>query len=164
MYVKEDFNLDALRDAGVTEIWSQTAFGHPELTWTPQDGYVVARTNGPGVLTTPLLDGKVINHSLTKFTIQASGPGELVFRQRNIDGWQATVNGQPAVLKEGNWLTVDLPDQPAVVEFRYVSPGFQTGSFITLFGLIVLAGWFVFVWRDPKSPGDIPEGIPLETA
>ncbi|WMJ84568.1 YfhO family protein [Oscillospiraceae bacterium LTW-04] len=77
------------------------------------------------------------------FTATANLPQErLMFFSVPYDkGWQATVNGVPAVIEKANvgFMAVRVPSGEATIRFDYVTPGLVLGTKITLSALVILA-------------------------
>lgn len=155
MFVKKSFDLDALKEAGVTKIYSRQPFEDPNLFWQPKDGYYVADTNGPGILSAPG-ESKLDSYRAGEAVFQASGPGNFIFRERSLPGWTATIDGKPAELKDGDWLSIDLPVGEHKVTFTYVAPGYSLGLILSAFGLINLVIWSLFIRRAPNA-SDLPK-------
>lgn len=77
------------------------------------------------------------------FTAKANLPQErLMFFSVPYDkGWQATVNGAPALIEKANvgFMAVRVPAGEATIRFDYVTPGLALGIKITLSALALLA-------------------------
>lgn len=160
MYVKPGFDLPALQEAGVTHVWARDPEQLQGLPATPTGNLYRAETQGPGVVSYPRAPGTLAQNALNRFTVQAEGPGPLVFRQSPLPGWSATINGQPAPIQPP--LTVELPDGPQTVVFTYTAPGYQTGLVATLVSLLVLALWTALTLRpaskdQPQEPTQEPQ-------
>lgn len=91
--------------------------------------------SGPGVVSAPG-GAHIEKTTYSSFVVHATGPGPLVLRDRNMDGWTATLDGRPVPIKPGLWKEVDLPKGGHLVVFSYAGPNFVP----MIFALVVLAG------------------------
>ncbi|MBC8063384.1 MAG: hypothetical protein H7Y17_01015 [Chlorobia bacterium] len=141
MFTKPSASPDALREAGVSEVWSLRpleGFGEPFSSSAA--GFFRYRLAGPGRASVDGAAIKDIKESFGSKQVQASGPGTFTLRERNMAGWSATVDGKPATLKGGRWLEVDLPEGKHKVEFNFVSPGYSTGLMLAIPGWLIVIG------------------------
>lgn len=70
----------------------------------------------------------------------------LVFYSVPYDkGWSAWVDGEPAKIYKANvgFMAVVCPEGTSTVEFRYISPGFVPGVWISAGSTLLLAGYWV---------------------
>jgi len=155
MFVKPGFDPAKIAEAGVTEVWSLGPL--PQLKTQPEmtGNLGVYKLDGPGrayVLpvgaTTDTVPGSVVPEPQTcQITldttdlqiIEATGPGTLVVKDRNMVGWTAKVDGKPTDIKPGLWREVDLPSGTHKVEFNYEPPGFKTGLWLAALAILFLA-------------------------
>ncbi|MGV3615942.1 MAG: hypothetical protein ACO1SV_11455 [Fimbriimonas sp.] len=140
MFVKSSATAEALAEAGVTEVWSRREL--PQLgTPSGQDSGVFRYPiSGPGRASTPAGTATIEAETLGSVTVRGKGPGTLVLRDRNQEGWSATVDGKPAELKGTRWREVELPEGEHRVEFRYAPPGMATGLWMALLAIVILIG------------------------
>jgi len=137
MFVKPSADPVKLAQAGVTEVWSIPAlpqFGTPYAT---ANGFNRYHLSGPGRVSIPNGSATIVKEEDAMIEVHAKGPGRLVLRDRNMEGWSAVLDGAPIGLVGTRWLEVDLPDGDQTVIFRYTPPGFHVG--LVLF-LVALAG------------------------
>ncbi|MEQ1824200.1 MAG: hypothetical protein ABL949_16960, partial [Fimbriimonadaceae bacterium] len=120
MFVKPSSDPAKLEAAGVSEIFAT-------------DGKSV-NLNGSRAT----LDGKPVNISaqtLNSFKVKVPGAGELIVRDHNLGGWGVTMKGGSAPVKDGQWLSVTVPEGVTEVEFKYTPPGLAAGMWAFLVGL-----------------------------
>ncbi len=75
---------------------------------------------------------------------------QLVRLNVHMTGWTATVNGRgtPIRLTDNTFQTIELPEGPAEIVFRYTPPGFTPALFAALGAvLLVLTGFALAVGR-----------------
>lgn len=67
----------------------------------------------------------------------------LVVSENYYPGWEATVDGQPAVLGRAQFslIGVELPAGARRVELAFSSPTYETGRMVTLIALLAAAAW-----------------------
>ncbi|MFZ4508857.1 MAG: hypothetical protein ACOYON_14295 [Fimbriimonas sp.] len=162
MFVKV-FDYAKLADAGVTEVWNPTpAVGYApmggqvgtppvrkigeellgEREWEPGiDSPPLARAvlKGPGIADVEGKPAEIIAKDWQGVTVRATGPGKLTVRYRNLDGWNAKINGQHAVIIGTRWVELNLPASESTVRLTYVAPGFRTGIPIALASILSFA-------------------------
>ncbi|MFV0498281.1 MAG: YfhO family protein, partial [Candidatus Fimivivens sp.] len=94
------------------------------------------------------------------FTATANLPQErlMFFSVPYDEGWQATVNGVPAIIEKANvgFMAVRVPAGEATIRFDYVTPGLILGAKITLSALIILVFYLLVAyllkkWRASTS-------------
>lgn len=70
----------------------------------------------------------------------------LVVSENYYPGWSATVDGQSAIVARTDYVLsgVALPDGAKTVQLRFENPNNATGMYITLFALLLAAGWAVY--------------------
>ena len=90
----------------------------------------------------PKGDAQVVSTSMNSFVFSATGAGRFIYRQRNLAGWEATINGETVPIVDGTWLSVDLLEGENEIKFKYVAPGYKTGLAITVFALLLTAIWY----------------------
>ncbi len=147
LYVKPEFDLNKLKEAGVTKIIASTPIENSELVWqeipTSQvnSKMYVAETGGPGILQNTNNDAKLIQDKSNSIKIEATGSGQLTYRTRNLPGWSAEISGKPTPILPGDWLTVEIPNGLVEVTFKYKPPGFEKGLMFGILAILVLAAW-----------------------
>ncbi len=132
--VKPGFAVDKLIDAGVSVI-----VGRDEPGAAPRSALIRgkrATIDSHADSAEQVSSGRVLKDTLTSTTVEAAGPGRLTLRDRNMPGWTATVDGQPAEIKGVHWREVDLSQGRHTVVFKYTPPGLRLGLY--LFGLATL--------------------------
>ena len=84
----------------------------------------------------------------------SSGAAVLVLSEASFPGWQARVDGQPAVVlrADGALLAVDLPAGPHVVEFNFQPPVLAVGAALTVLSLVIVLALIVLNRRLPGAP------------
>ncbi|MCW5942032.1 MAG: hypothetical protein KIS66_07355 [Fimbriimonadaceae bacterium] len=156
MLVKSSADPNKLREAGVTTVYARSvvaALGTPRQA---ADNLYAYDLGGPGRASTPHGAATFEQDGLDRTVVRATGPGTLVLRDRNMPGWSASVDGEPAELRGDRWREVDLPEGEHRVEFRYRPPGLQRGLTLCIVGVgaLVLAGVLGRSRRSvPASPG-----------
>ena len=136
LFIKPSFDARALADLGVTKVIAFHAPGTAPSTEIQQ-----MDLHGPGRISSPLNDAKVVDEGLDRISLTASGPGDLTLRDRNEKGWTAKVDGRSAVIAPGFFMQLQLPAGSHRIELRYRPPGFAFGLeafLVGLFGLILL--------------------------
>ena len=69
--------------------------------------------------------------------------GSLVVKENSWTGWRAWVDGQPATLRSGRWLSVDISGGDHTIEFRYLPWDVPLGLLLTLAGIaLAVSCWF----------------------
>lgn len=71
-----------------------------------------------------------------------TGEGTLVVEENNWSGWRVQIDGQPARLLEGNWLSVKAPEGLHTYSFRYRPWDVPLGFALLCIGLL-LSGWIL---------------------
>ena len=137
MLIRPSADLAKLKDAGVTEVWQKAPDG--SVTKTP--------LLGRGRASTPQGPAELISEDYQSITLKAQGPGLLTLRDRNMPGWEASVDGKPAELKGTLWREVDLPAGEHTVLFNYHPRGIALWP-ITVVLILGLSGVIV---RRPAS-------------
>lgn len=80
-------------------------------------------------------------------TCETPASGTLTVYENNWTGWGATIDGTPSTLREGDWLSVDLPAGQHTVQFRYRPWDVYVGITLTVIGCILALA--VSLWK-PK--------------
>jgi uncharacterized membrane protein YfhO len=72
-------------------------------------------------------------------TVSSTSGGDLIVRDRLMQGWTATIDGEATEIKaEGPFRKVTLPEGGGTVEFRYTPPGLLRGLLLFALGLLVI--------------------------
>ncbi|MBS1723496.1 MAG: hypothetical protein JSS66_11145 [Armatimonadetes bacterium] len=139
MFVKPDFDPGKLADAGVSEVRCLKPL--PQMASSPtQDGNVlVYALSGPGRASINNQPVTISEDGYDRQTVVTTGPGTLIVRDRNMDGWSAKVDGQSAVIKPGLWREVEIGPGEHRIEFKYHAPGLRTGLVAAAASLLLLA-------------------------
>jgi hypothetical protein len=128
--VKPGFDADRLMSAGISEVVGR----FDELDGLRTAFLGSSRTTG----------GSVLADSLSETSVEAMGPRTLILRDRNMPGWTATVDGQPAEIKGDRWREVDIPEGEHTVVFTYTPPGLKTGLALFALSAVICAAGLLF--------------------
>jgi hypothetical protein len=109
-------------------------------TITSENGVYRYKLNGPGRASTPSGPANITDESPSFVKVEATGPGKLILRDRNMPGWLVKVDGQHVNLEGTTWMEVELPAGVHQVQFNYVPPGFMTGAMLAAVCWLVLVG------------------------
>lgn len=138
MFVKRGLDVQALREAGVTEVMSifelpqfQGSFNPPVGTYQVPDA--------PGLVTDPdnNKSGELREMDSQGLAVYLNRAGEHVIKFRNLPGWTAT--GATVIESQDGWIHVKT-ETPGQVRLDYEPPGFALG-----FKVSVLASIAFFV-------------------
>lgn len=82
-------------------------------------------------------------------TVEADEAAVVVVQQQTVDGWTASVDGQPAELVRANhlFLGVLVPPGGGEVVLRYVPPGLLAGTLVSLTAALALVAGSAWSWR-----------------
>ncbi len=148
MFVKPTFDLDALAEDGVTEVWSTKSM--PQLgAGESRNGYIVQKLEGPGIASYGGGNVKLQQQSYDHMTAQIVGKpgGNLTVRVLAQPGWTATAEGGKEIpLSPGYWLEANNVSASSV-EFVYRPPALRTGVMLFAFALVVLIGLLILASR-----------------
>ena len=144
MFIKPGADYDLLAASGVTEVWKLD-----DYTLGAKGKLVKQPLEGPGRASIEGRPARITHEGFTYLTVEATGPGTLVVRDRNLAGWSASDGGQPLEIKEGFWREVELSEGSHTVKFTYAPPGLSKG--LAFFGFGVLACITGFVRSRPKK-------------
>ncbi len=73
---------------------------------------------------------------------EAEADGVLIVKENSWNGWRAKVDGEPANLKRGQWLSVSLPYGEHRINFQYRPWDVPLGIFLSVLGLaLVIVLW-----------------------
>jgi Bacterial membrane protein YfhO len=124
--------------------------------WNPHEQVFVTPWDEPALTNLDSAQATVTNVIWTahriEFQIEAPEPTLAVIAQSYYEGWQATVNGQPAWIIRANhaFQAVPVPAGRSTVRLDYVDRGFQLGLALSALGLAVCS---VLWWRSsPSAP------------
>jgi hypothetical protein len=92
---------------------------------------------------------------------RADGPALLVVNDANVDGWSASLDGQPAPILAANYLAqgIWLPVGDHAVELRYRTPWLREGMFLALGTVLVLLGLLVAARRGAPEQQSSAQGV-----
>jgi hypothetical protein len=149
--IKPGYSLTVLQEAGVTAIEGSGADFAKAVGYSGNRAIVV-RSVPMGDGTQPVtFRAEVLSDSLIQTTLVAEGPGRLTLRDRNMPGWTATVDGQPAEIKGTRWRELELPEGEHTVVFKYTPSGLRLG--LILFGIsaiVTVAGLLFHRFKKPR--------------
>ena len=88
---------------------------------------------------------------LVVVSVDAPGPGWLVFSDGYDEGWTATVNGKPSPVERADYWQKSVPVGfgASVVEFRYCPRHFRTTAGLSLLTLLFLFSLLFWIGRRP---------------
>ena len=158
MFAKPTAYWETLTDAGVYEVWSAMPLDlEGDFPMRQEGGMFKYRLkhldqdiSRASVGSNP---AKFIADAGNGMTLEATGPGELLIADRNLPGWSATVDGRPASIEPGDFITVELPQGKHQIELRYVAPGFITGLILGIPALLLALSGLAYSKR-PGSKND----------
>jgi hypothetical protein len=133
------------------------------LEWVMQgnvqiDREVVLET-GPGSLSTPCVPGEespaatleVLNENPNRLSVvlQASEPGYLVLADVWFPGWQARIDGNPALVLRANYLfrAVSIPAGKHQIDWIYRPASFYLGALVSTLAWAGVAILFILIAR-----------------
>jgi hypothetical protein len=85
---------------------------------------------------------------------EAPEPGVLTVKENNWAGWNATVDGRSAALRNGRWLSVAVPAGKYTVALRYRPADVVLGGLLGLVGVALAVYW----WCNPRRLPRIATG------
>ncbi len=135
MFVKRNADAAKLAESGVTTADGVVVQG---------EGRAVLETSGQR---TPQ---KVTKQTLKSVTVAVTSGGTLTLRDHNLGGWSASGDGKALALKEGPWLTVEVPARTREVVFSYTPPGFGAGLGMFGFSAFALLAAFVISRKNAR--------------
>jgi len=83
--------------------------------------------------------------------------GSLVVEENSWSGWRVSIDGEPARLREEDWLSVEAPPGEHTYSFRYRPWDVALGIALLLVG-VVASSWLL--WRSPQEGGIPPQATP----
>jgi hypothetical protein len=84
---------------------------------------------------------------------EAPDAGVLVVRENSWSGWRAWVDGRPATLLPGQWLSVAIARGLHTIEFRYLPWDVPLGLLLAVVGVaLAIFCWFKADLRRPAPP------------
>jgi hypothetical protein len=135
MFLRSSATPASLAELGVTKVFS------PDPNWAGLAGEKVGENlyqfsiPGPGRFG----DGiKILRDTPGKIEFQTESGGEITIRERGMEGWQATINGQSVTPNLGRWIQLENVPAGATVGLSYHAPGAGKGALIGLASLIAL--------------------------
>ena len=138
MFIKPEADIQKLADAGVTQVWSQVPIDRLG-TGVQDSGLFKYKIPGPGRASTSKGPAKILSETPSQIKVQATGPGKLIVRERNMPGWLPKIDGKHATLGGTIWLEIDLPAGDHEIELNYVPPGFVTGLILAFIACLIAA-------------------------
>jgi uncharacterized membrane protein YfhO len=87
---------------------------------------------------------------------QATAPTWLVVSENWYPDWRATIDGQPAAVRRGQFalITVELPPGAREVVLEFRSRTYARGRMITFISLAAVAGLFLVPAIRRRKPAD----------
>lgn len=152
MFIKPNADPGKLADAGVTEVWTTKYSPHFGTPISSDGGIYKYRVNSQG---RAFVDGgtaTIQEDGYDRQTIQATGPGTLWVKDRNMEGWSASVDGAATPIAPGLWRSVEIPASNHNIEFRYHPPGLRNGFLLGAVGWLAF-GLILAFGRTPKKSG-----------
>lgn len=140
MFVKPTADPQKLMDAGVTQVWTNRPLpAFESFPFEDVGGVRIYRLPGEGVIT-PASDKASVGFSGIDLWVESTAsPQTVEARYMNLPGWRAFVDGGELAIREGRWLSVDLPASAGSnLRFRYEPPGLKSGAIMGAVGLVVL--------------------------
>ncbi len=124
--------------------------------WRSEDRLAVVE-EGPERSFTPNSNIRMVASGSSSLTFEAEIREEsfLVVAQNYLPGWSCLVDGVAAPLVRTNHAFLGVALRPGArrVEFRYLSPAFSAGLWISLAALLLLTSWAVLEWRAGRDLG-----------
>lgn len=160
MLVKPGADVDALRQAGVSRAYSRTPLLGIQPTETTDAGVFI--TDVEGRLIEPNPDPNTEIRYESGHILFTSAAPSVTVRERNLPGWRAAIDGKPAAIPPGRWITLDLAGEagPKIVRLTY-DPWDGQGTIlasITGIAFVILAlPLFAFRRRTPPEPTGEPD-------
>lgn len=114
-----------------------------------ENEYAIASHNGKGVPCDAFSTGGIIDIHCPN-----TAGGALIVFENSWDGWNATVDGKPVNLLQGQWLSVELTPGPHTIQFRYQPWDVWVGMTLSLIGIVLC----IWLWRI-SPPLSEPESI-----
>ncbi len=150
VFVKPRFDPAKLADAGVTQIWRRGSQpgNLPPIGTIQRD--VLPGPSRASVENDPKR-AHITSEGWNELTVNATGPGHLVVRDRLMPGWTATVDGKATDIAGSMWRELELPTGDHTVQFSYVAPGYATGLAIGLVGFLVWIALLLISRRPPRG-------------
>jgi hypothetical protein len=97
----------------------------------------------------------ILRYDLDTVTIgvKTDQPGYLVLSDAYYPGWQATIDGQPAVIERANYAfrAVYAPAGEHVIQFAFKPLIWQVGLGVSGVTLLALAVWARWRWKQSKT-------------
>lgn len=150
MFIKPTADPKELAAAGVSEVWSLNElpqFGNPRSV---EGGLVRYSLDSKGRVDSEVGSARIIEDGYDHQVIQATGPGVVTVKDRNMEGWSATINGQRAQSLDPFWRSVRVPEGEHQIRWSYSPPGLMTGLWLGLAGWLGL-GVSLWLTRKGKS-------------
>ena len=137
MFINPKADLKKLADAGVTEIWSRDEMeGLGE--GTRDSNFIKYHLAGPGRASTPAGSAQIESETFSQLKLQATGPGKLTVRERNMPGWIMKVDGTHVPTGTGTWMETELTAGQHQIVLNYVPPGFMTGLILAFVAWVIV--------------------------
>ncbi len=132
MFVKRQATAESIAEAGAT--WVVLPEPVNAVAGEPIN-QVFQAVPGPGRASVNGQPAKITAETFSSVTVEATGPGKLVLRDRMMPGWTASIDGVASPLPEGKWRELDLAGGIHKVQFQYQPRGFMS------FLIIGVVGW-----------------------
>lgn len=139
MLVKPGADPVTLENIGVSETWS---YGSEELSKrSSHSGHRALLYRS--IFTREAKAAEITEESTEHLVVKASGPGLLFVFDRNMPGWNVTIDDKPAQLNGAPWREVDLPAGDHSIRFRYSPRGVTLWPLSLLLFIATLVGILV---------------------
>lgn len=148
MFVKTSADWARLRELGVSQVWSTVPLPGMPSNVAPESGVFRYVLGGPGRASSYSMPASVTEDGYDHTTVRVYGGAPLVLRDRNMPGWTATVDGNPAVIEAaGPFRRVRLQRGDHTVVFHYWPPGLTAGLRLFALGCAALVLLALFAWK-----------------
>jgi hypothetical protein len=139
--IKPGFDLGMLEEAGVTRLTVRGPYG------------AIATTTlvGPGRASINGAPARIWSDGTMHQIVEATGPGTLVIRDRNLPGWSARRGAAWVQLGTGRWREIEIPEGTHQVKLFYTPPGLERGLYLfALSATICAAGLLFHRFKEPQ--------------
>lgn len=159
MFIKSKINIDSLRDCGVSRLLSQQPIeGLGEYKNLPSG--LLEYSVGGHRISSPSGDFELKEDGYDHQMLYADGPGIVTIKDRNLPGWEATVDRQKMEILPGPWRQVKIGSGRHRIVFRYHPPGLRNGFLVFAVAIAILSLSFVMaILRKNPEPENDQDGV-----